>query len=402
MKGFDWTMAYPYFENYKHALLGKNGTIAGLSNDDGAETYNLLAESINNYYLLEGDQRLTPKAVYLAFKRHVHKVFPNFAPAVSDSDCDSDGDLFDIYDELSSNTLLVEVDNDLLEPLHTVLGRRIRQRLAPGWSAKLSKVISKAVKATQCVFTFKNHEFVDGEISTIARCNDCGAFVKVRGIKATRQIELHFVRGLDTEHSRKRRIFGDERKALCKKAKFQSSLNVQNDIIEHEFDPDEDLNCNILPSLKKISQMRHEEIKREYLHEDVFEALDILNESSDTRFRNCIRVVSRRPFVVIFWLPIQKELFDVLSKKHRVTLFIDLTGSIVRAPLKNIDGTLPSIYIYNIVMCVDGMKSIPVGHFISSRHTAFQIYCLGVWLQDFHIPAEITIDFSPALLAAVV
>lgn len=307
--GFDWTLAYPYFETHKCLLLDKNGNIAGLSTDDGAEVYNLLAESLNSYFFLEGGSLLTPKAVYLAFKRHVSKVFPTFVPESSSDDLETpndpnDSDLDSDYDSniQFSTTLVVDVEADLLQPSPVVCGRRVKQRLSPGWTAKLTKIITKAVKATECIFTFKNHEFVAGELSTTAQCNECGSFVIVRGMNASTKLHLSLMRGLSTKHSKKRRIFGDERSALAKKAKYQSSLNIRNEFIEDEYGPDEALNCNVIPSLQK------------YLHEDVFEALDVFNASNDTRFRNCIRVCSRRPFMVVFWLPIQKELFDVFSK----------------------------------------------------------------------------------------
>lgn len=400
MRGFDWKSAYGHFINCKDLLLRKNGAIASLSIDDGLETYTLLADSLNSSFFLEGDEKISAKAVYLAFKRHLPNIFPDFlanAPIAESSTSDSE------EEDVPTRTVTVDIDEDILTPTLSTHTQRIKLRLAHGWSTKLSKIVAKAVEAKECVFTFKSHEFVRGELSTTACCNECGAVAKILGNSGAKQIDLKFYAGLSGVHNKKRRIFGDERRTLASKAKFQTSVNVRNEIIEDEYAPEDVLNPNMLPTLKKISQMRHEDLKREYLHPDLFEALDIFNASNDTRFRNSLKIISRKPFVVAFWLPIQKELYKMLSKSGRKILSIDATGSIVRAPLKDTDGTYPTIYVYNIVIWKEGFGSIPVGHFISSEHSAFQIsYCLGKWATDFAAPEEVVVDFSLALISAVV
>lgn len=410
---FRWTEVYGIFQDYKHGLFRKDGTIAGLATDDGFETYTFIAEAVSNYRLWEGGDCVSPKAVYLAFKYHWKFIFPDMYAQVclpASDDLDELDELDDYEkdpmfgsDKPPSGEMWVDVDEGFLKPISAYQGRRSRQRLAPGWSAVLSKIICKAVHAKECVFTFREHDILMEVFLTTARCTDCGAEVRVNGKIFDSKLFLQFFEGTDAHHSRKRKIFGDERENIIKKAKNQSSINVLNEIIESEFEPTEDINSNVLPTQKKITQARYEGVKRELLHSDVFEALDMFNANSDTRFRGSIKLVGRRPFTVIFWLPIQKELYGILHRKNRMSIFIDATGTIVKGPLKEIDGSNSTVYLYNVVAKVEGFKSFPVGHIITNKHTSFHIsYCLGLWAEDFKKPAEIVIDFSPALIISCI
>lgn len=272
-----------------------------------------------------------------------------------------------------------------------------------GWPQKLFEFLWEKTNLN-CSWKFKNSWCTkDGLIKASGYC-ECGATVFVISDGKTLTADMSNVS--NKTHIKKRQIRGAPRKAMADKLKDRSAHSVRNEII-NDLIPDNVMTNNEaarnyikVPNSATLRQIKYENTTNKKL------AITNILQWKELQHRHVISDVGISPFYVFYSTPLQKQWYIAESKKRKLSLSIDATGSIIKPPLfsENSENTtkFKHVFLYNIVVKTP-KKSVPVFQMLSQRNTTeFIIYWLRSSFKDLKPPSEVICDDSKALLSALI
>lgn len=154
----------------------------------------------------------------------------------------------------------------------------------------------------------------------------------------------------------------------------------------------------IVPSLRCLNSIKHENNKKQYCHENLFKSLQILN--CDSIYKNALKFIGFDPFFVLYWTDQHESVYNHYSKIEGITVVIDATGSLIQSPHKH--NGYP--YLYTICTKPKNERSFNTAYLISTIHNAefLAFMFFKNFLKKFALPKQIVVDESPGLIAAIV
>lgn len=361
------------------------------------------------------------QAVYLIVKRRFSEIFPECTVQVetvykeNDDSSHRESVSFNDSGESQNDDSVVSFDIDIdpsvfvLEQYIKKTGKQqcVRQRVKGEWGDKLYNLVWCA-KKLHCAFTFKfSYVDIHGSVSFSGACTECGAVFGAK-TNCSRTILTVKVTNYNPEykHCKRRYLKGDTRRELGEKLKEKSAFNVHREMVKELIATG---NTHVPANLPRMTTLKNLKYKDsiESGKTDIDTILEWKN--SNVAYKDTIFDVSISPFFVFYHLPVQREFYLAESKKNKMAISIDATGSIIKPPSnsalspKNLK--LKHIYLYNVMLKTDG-ASIPIFQMISQKHTArFISYWLGECFFKIPIlcpPSEVVCDDSKAFLLALV
>lgn len=166
-----------------------------------------------------------------------------------------------------------------------------------------------------------------------------------------------------------------------------------NKELQTNFDP-------ITPGLNSLRVMKYKE------HKTDRNPVDVILEWKDSIYKDVITAVSHSPFHIFYQSALQIAWYVAESRKQRISISIDATGSVVTPPARSqkIFGTdkLKHIFLYS-VMAKTASKSVPIAQMLSQDQSSdFIAFFLRKTWQQLKLPIEIVCDESKALMKAIV
>jgi len=157
------------------------------------------------------------------------------------------------------------------------------------------------------------------------------------------------------------------------------------------------------PHLYKSSTLhvaKNEYKKSQFFDSDPIKALCIMKYSA---YANCIHNIGMNPFFIHYWTNHQLQVYRKYCSSNISTIYIDATGSIVKKLMRSNNILSQHIFLYQAVINYND-KQFSVTQMLSERHTTNDIH---FWLLEWcrmgaPYPREVVVDFSKALLNAVI
>lgn len=361
------------------------------------------------------------QAVYLIVKRRFSEIFPECTVQIetiykeneesSHRESVSSNDSVEDQSDVSVVSFDVDIDPSVfvLEQYMKKSGKNqyVRQRVKGEWGDKLYDLVWRA-KKLHCAFTF-GFSYVDthGSVSFSGKCTECGAVFGAKTNSSRTVLAVKVTKyNPEYKHCKRRHLKGETRRELGVKLKENSAFNVHREMAKELIaDGDTHVPAN-LPRMATLKNLKYEE-SIESGKTDIDTILEW--KKSNVAYKDTIFDVSISPFFVFYHLPVQREFYLAESKKNKMAISIDATGSIIKPPSNSAispkNAKLKHIYLYNVMLKTDG-ASIPIFQMISQKHTArFISYWLGECFFKIPIlapPSEVVCDDSKAFLLALV
>lgn len=282
-------------------------------------------------------------------------------------------------------------------------GRSIdKLTLVSGWPQKLAKFLVDKTKLS-CKFSFQKMWVNKLKKVTIDGKCDCGSFLDVTYEGDTLKIGI---KEIDSNYPHKRRyqIRGERKNEVFEVLNTgKSALAAHSNLINEQIPDNDTLNSKFNPLIPELNAVRCAKYRR---HEtNNANPIDVLLDWKETKFTNVISAISVAPFFIFYRTPLQLAWYLVESRKNRISISIDATGSLVQPPLKSekIQGTdkLKHVFLYTI-MAKTGSKSVPIAQMLSQDQSSdFITFFLKKMFRELKAPAEIVCDESKALLKAL-
>lgn len=138
----------------------------------------------------------------------------------------------------------------------------------------------------------------------------------------------------------------------------------------------------------------------QFFDSDPIRALCIIKYSA---YANCIHNIGIDLFFIHYWTNHQLQVYRKYCLSNISTLYIDATGSIVKKIMRANNTLSQHIFLYQAVINYND-KQFSVTQMLSERHTTNNIH---FWLLEWcrmgaSYPREVVVDFSKALLNAVI
>lgn len=274
--------------------------------------------------------------------------------------------------------------------------------LESGWPQKLAQFLVDKTKLS-CMFSFKNLWINKLKKVTLEGKCQCGAVLDVAYVGDTLKVRI---KEIDTNypHERKYQIRGERKnKVLDILNKNNSALTVHSNLINELIPGNDELNSKFNPLVPELNAVRCTKYRQ---HEtNNVNLIDVLLDWKETKFVNVISAISIAPFYIFYRTSLQLAWYLVESRKNRISISIDATGSLVQPLLKSekIEGTdkLKHVFLYTI-MAKTRSKSVPVAQMLSQDQSSdFITFFLKKTFRELKSPAEIVCDESKALLKAL-
>lgn len=240
------------------------------------------------------------------------------------------------------------------------------------------------------------------KVTIDGKCN-CGALLDVTYEGDTLKVAIKEI-AANYPHKRAYQIRGERKNEVVGVLNSgKSALAVHSNLINEQIPDNDNLNSKFNPLVPELNAVRCAKYRK---HETKHASpIDVLLDWKETKFANVISAISVPPFFIFYRTPLQLAWYLVESRKNRISISIDATGSLVQPPLKSekIQGTdkLKHVFLYTI-MAKTGSKSVPIGQVLSQDQSSdFITFFLRKMFRELKAPAEIVCDESKALLKAL-
>lgn len=275
-----------------------------------------------------------------------------------------------------------------------------KQSAKPGWVTKLSFFLFQKTRLS-CKFDFKNAWVTkDEKIMTAGEC-ECGSLANISFQHNSLAVSIKNI-AENFPHKRSYQIRGALKEDLVKQLKHGSAQAVQSKFTNDLIPDNTELNTEFNPFVTKLNALR---LMKHKNHKTDADPIDVLSEWKDNKYRNIISALGLSPFYIFYRTVLQLSWYIVESRKRRISISIDATGSLVRPPSRSqkIDGSekLKHVFLYTI-MAKTATKSVPIAQMLSQDQSSdFIIFFLKKTFRDLKTPVEIVCDESKALLKAL-
>lgn len=283
------------------------------------------------------------------------------------------------------------------------------------WTNVIQGQLWNALKLS-CTWCFKgNYAKSDFEVTCKGYCKQCHANITVTSqLKTENLIELKCLITNwhnDYKHSVtiKNHIRARTRHILSQNLQNRSPISVRNELA-FKLMQKNDEEPPVLPKLETLRQIKHQSRKSLHFHENLILSLTCM--AFTPPYDKCVRAVSALPFYVYYWTDDQINYYQNCQKTcNFIRVSIDATGSLFCKKIRPIvnehteiaEKCQGPIFLYTIMTDTTVKSSVPLGQFISERHTMASIsQWLNTWLSGRKPPNEVVTDDSAALIGAVV
>lgn len=360
------------------------------------------------YTTLSSELGMQPKAIYQTILRKQHIIFRK---SISKDKVVFQEDITD--DETSENEpdfehFVVSLTKE--EQTHFELTRNVSDQvvLAVGWTNQLSLILQNSMRSA-CVFNFSWHYVRDGDFVTKAYCSQCGSALKIESTNKITSILVWITDFGSREHkfTKRRRLIGDRLTYYKEKLKSNVPYVVLNNELAENIDSNKQMPIQQYPTTRALKKLRSVVRNENNLHASAINSVRIMKYSPF--HKNTIKEIGTDPLFVIFWNDYQTYYFNQVSKKQRVCISIDATGSLISNQSLLSDLNLDSkielqhVFLYLIMLKNENNSSKPIAQCLSADQHARKIrYFLERFTDEFKIPNEVTIDDSAALIKSVI
>lgn len=294
-------------------------------------------------------------------------------------------------------------DGEIFEILLTKTKHRNKfvdkQRVKSGWPYKLGFFLFEKTKIS-CKFNFKNVWVAKNEeVTTFGAC-ECNARANISFHHNILKVEIDNI-SQTFPHTRVYQIRGDRKAEFTQQLKHSSAKAVQSKLVNDLIPDNTELNVQHNPFVVSLNALHH--LKQRDHNTDI-DPIDVLLEWKDTTYQSVISAISHSPFYIFYRLELQLAWYIVESRKRKMSLSGDATGSLVKPPPRSqkIDGSskLKHVFFYSF-MAKTGNRSVPILQMVSQdQSTDFIIFFLKKMFKGLKLPSEIVCDESKALLKA--
>lgn len=278
-------------------------------------------------------------------------------------------------------------------------------KATPGWGWKLRNLIWDNFKSRCCwIFKFADPK-ANGDVMCKGGCKSCGATINVRVVAGqTMNVEI---RNYDVSiaHPRQTCRVSAEGKAYYAEKLENASAHLVHINEANKMMKKGDPVPSHLPTGNALRLIKNRAGSINTNSPFPKDALWSLIELKVITHPTVIREISIYPFCVKYSLPMQKEFYDLATKRKRSVLSLDATGMGLRTasflPQPRTERKMP-VFLYTLGCHSDG-KTMPVVQVLSDRHTlSFHVGWLTEWAKTNKTTDEITLDDSAALFGACV
>lgn len=285
-----------------------------------------------------------------------------------------------------------------------------------------SVIIQKLTKITGCLIKIKGYDILKKHLTIRTYCGHRNFNTTCRKYKL---INKNLSHGVFEVYSTSDRIMHLTKKfsfasgysrEIYKKQLLEKPVEKVAEILIQEEDIDFVQNNNTIQKLKTydvLRKIRSEALQSNDNNNDDF--IDIDEEWKKSRLNDdkYIQKIMRRPFIVMTYSSMQNNILKIMretSKNTDLTVYLDATGSLVRAPFQ----PCSTILYYALIIAAqtsefDTASPFPLTDMVSSSHN---IDSIGGWLKSFKLYVEgnlkkwplfnsVVIDFSFAELNSV-
>lgn len=356
-----------------------------------------------------------PKAVYMAMKRRYEKAylkakFEGDSNETSTSDATTVEDASrNLYDEKTGKESFsgeFETDDAAFFEIESRKRKHRKKEIEtlavkPGWTSKLALFLWKEAKVS-CKFDLKVANVSSKrEIRVKASCV-CGSVLNISSQNNNMIVNID---NIDPKYKHKRRyqVTGETKKGVVEALKHNTALKVQTMRVNELIPNNDTLETNFNPLIHTLNTYRTIKCKENISDE---EPIETLLKWKETIYRDVISLISYSPFTIHYQTKLQAAWYTAFSRKGRMSVSIDATGSVVR-PLKKsqkIDGSdkLKHVFLYSIYAKTNS-KSVPIGQMVTQDQTFenIEFFMRKMFKHPMRAPQEFVMDESKAQLKAI-
>lgn len=280
-------------------------------------------------------------------------------------------------------------------------GKQLRFRALDGWKPTIFTFLHTHTDF-QCKWSTKRNWCTKKGIFKINGDCKCGSCIYIESDGQTMKFVVTKIND-SFVHNERYHVNGTTRDTIAKKLENQSALSLRTEMVNDFFPDDSTIeNIHFTPVLPQLSTLQKIKSSANSSNGDV---IDVLIQRAQQKNSDILQV-SAYPFSVFYRTTLQYDWFIAESKNKRVSISIDATGSVVRAPprsqkIKNTD-KLKHVFLYTIMLKTDS-ASVAINQMLSQQHShEFICYFLKFMFKNTKKPNEIVLDNSKALIAASV
>lgn len=356
-----------------------------------------------------------PKAVYITMKRRYEKTYPNAKldgdgreTPLSDATTVEDASQNSNDEGTNKESSSGKFDTDDASIFEIVSRKRKHRKteietlaVKPGWTSKLALFLWEEAKLS-CKFDLKVANVTSKrEIKVKASC-ECGS---VLNISSQSNNMIVTVDNIDTEYEHKPRyqVTGEIKKHVVEALKHNSALKVQTMRVNELIPNNTTLETNFSPVIPTLNTNRTIKCLENRSNE---EPMETLLKWKETIYKGVISLISYSPFTIHYQTKLQAAWYTVFSRKGRMSVSIDATGSVVKPLQKSqkIDGSdkLKHVFLYSIYAKTNS-KSVPIGQMVTQDQTFenIEFFMRKMFKHPMRAPREFVMDESKAQLKAV-